>query len=84
MPWSGAGERELRNGLLRFLQCSATRARAAQSATARELYWLINETAAKFATAPAGAEMLKDVRDGLIRLAMVADMYERLGDSHCG
>lgn len=77
MSWTEGDERVLRNRLLRSQQYSARRARATRSETARRLLWLLNETAAAHATAPATVEELEDVADTLVRLALVANGFER-------
>ena len=83
MPWTEGEERNLRNRLLRAQQYSANRALHSTSKTASGLFWLINSTAAAYATAPvspsAGStcEDLRDLLAGLNRLAVVADMFER-------
>lgn len=79
MPWLEEGEeRQIRNGLLQIQRLSATRARAARSSTARDLFWTANATAAALATAPVSMDVLRDVHAGLIRLGMAANMFERL------
>lgn len=78
MPWTEGEERRLRNGLLIIQQRAATRARSANSEAARDLYWLANATAAERATAPATVAELREVRAGLINLALAGNMFERL------
>jgi len=77
MPWTDERERFLRNRLARAQQLGAMRARGARSETARSLFWLINETAGANLTSPSSIEGLEDLRAGLLRLFLVADMFER-------
>lgn len=78
MPWMNGPERALRNRLFQAQQFSARRARSSHSETARALFWLINTTAAAHATAPAAVEQLRGVADTLVRLALVANGFERI------
>lgn len=78
MPWTGANERRLRNGLLKIQQRAATRAWSASSPVARSLFWTVVDTASTHATTPASPETLADVRRGLCLLMCAADMFERL------
>jgi hypothetical protein len=77
MPWTGEEERWLRSRLLIAQQVGCTRALGAQSVTARGLFWLINETAAANVTAPATADELRELRQGLVFLITAANMFER-------
>lgn len=78
MPWATEPQRAVRNRLLRAQQFSARRARETASPTARQLLWLLNETAAAHATATGTVEHLTDVADTLTRLALAANGFERL------
>jgi deoxyribodipyrimidine photolyase len=77
MPWVEGDERWLRNRLLMAQQLALTRSLTAQSPTAYALFLLIHETAAAHATAPASRANLRELREGLQRLFLVADMFER-------
>jgi hypothetical protein len=78
MPWATEPQREVRNRLFRAQQFSARRARETESPTARQLLWLLNETAAAHATATGTVEQLTDIADTLIRLALAANGFERM------
>ena len=82
MPWTGKEERWLRNRLLIAQQRASCRALAAKSPAARSLFWLIVDTAAGQVTTPASCECLRELREGLLRLFCVADMFERREGGH--
>jgi hypothetical protein len=63
--------------LLKAQQLSAHPALGSSSATARDLFWLINSTAAANATAAASVDELVNLREGLCNLFLAADMFER-------
>jgi hypothetical protein len=82
MPWATEDQRMVRNRLLRALQFSARRAKQTRSESARQLLWLLNETAAAYVTASATDDDLRDVADTLTRLALVANGFERMEGAH--
>jgi hypothetical protein len=77
MPWVEDNERGLRRRLLAFQQRAGTRARTSDNDQARTLWWMICDTAAGNAFAPASPSHLQDVLAALSRLSLSADAFER-------
>lgn len=78
MPWASEAERKLRQRLLRAQALASAKVVSAESGPSRTLLWMITEVAGSWAFAPASADDLRDVADGMVRLLMVAEMFERV------
>lgn len=77
MPWSTDEQIKARAKLMVMQQRSATRAVASCSTVARELWWLINEQAARNVTVAGPCGELNELAVALVRLALVADTFQR-------
>ncbi len=82
MPWVEDTERGLRRRMLAFQQRAGTRARLCEDDRARTLWWMICDTAASYAFAPASPAILHDLLKTLARLSLCADAFERGGSAH--
>lgn len=78
VPWAAELERKLRRRLHNARNIAAARAVSTKSDNACSLYWMVNEVASAWVFAPATEEQLLDILDGLTRLFLVADMFQRI------
>ncbi|PSJ42158.1 hypothetical protein C7I55_07950 [Sphingomonas deserti] len=82
LPWANEDERKLRQRLLKAQTYATGLSASATSTRAQGLYRLIVTVAGERAFAPASCDELKDTADGLVRLLMVAQMFERTEGAH--
>ena len=81
MQWVEGSERSLRRRLLAFQHRASSRARLCENDRARSLWWIICDTAADNAFAPAAPAHLEEVLRSLTYLSMAADSFQNWEDS---
>lgn len=77
-PWAGEQEKLLRRRLRNAWTIASARGARSRSGNARQLYWQVAMVASEWTFARASLADLKDIADGLVRMFVAANVFERV------
>ena len=78
-PWEAETKQRTRERLLTVQRLASNRALASRNTMARALFWDAATAAANRVFIPGDEADLRELADALVRLMMVAGVFERLG-----